>query len=116
MTKTIVITGANRGIGFAMAKNLKLRGDNVYALCRQSSPQLDALGVNIIENVDIATESGITQATSALSSIKIDLLINNAGILRSESLSKFDQYTITEQFNVNALASLAFTQATARSL
>lgn len=111
MSKTIVITGANRGIGFAMTKICQQRGDTVYALCRQSSPQLDALGVNIIENVDIATELGIAQAKSALTNTKIDLLINNAGILRDESLSQFNKDTITEQFNVNALAPLAFTQA-----
>ena len=111
MSQTIVITGANRGIGFAMAKKCHQRGDTVYALCRQSSPQLNNLGVIIIENVDIATDSGIAQATSALSNIKIDLLINNAGILRDESLSQFNKNTIIEQFNVNALAPLVFTQA-----
>ena len=111
MSQTIVITGANRGIGFAMAKRCHQRGDTVYGLCRQSSPQLDNLGVVIIENVDIATDAGIAQAISALSSTKIDLLINNAGILRDESLSQFNKNTIIEQFNVNALAPLAFTQA-----
>ena len=111
MPKTIVITGSNRGIGLAMTKICKQRGDIVYALCRRSSPQLDALGVNVIENVDIATDKGIAQAKSKLANSKIDLLINNAGILRDESLSNFNQDTITEQFNVNALAPLAFTQA-----
>ena len=111
MSQTIVITGANRGIGFAMAKRCHQRGDTVYALCRKSSPQLDNLGLVIIENVDIATDAGIAQAISALSSTKIDLLINNAGILRDESLSQFNKNTIIEQFNVNALAPLAFTQA-----
>jgi len=111
MSKTIVITGANRGIGFAMTKICQQRGDTVYALCRQSSPQLDALGVIVIENIDIATDAGISQAKSALTNTKVDLLINNAGILRDEGLSHFNKDTITEQFNVNALAPLAFTQA-----
>ncbi len=110
MSQIIVITGANRGIGFAMTKFFQQRGDSVYALCRQSSPQLEALGVNVIENVDIATESGVAQAKSALGCSKIDLLVNNAGILRDESLHQFNQDTITEQFTVNALAPLAFTQ------
>jgi len=110
MSQTIVITGANRGIGFAMTKFFQQRGDSVYALCRQSSPQLEALGVNVIEKVDIATESGVAQAKSALGCSKIDLLVNNAGILRDESLHQFNQDTITEQFTVNALAPLAFTQ------
>jgi len=111
MAKTIVITGANRGIGFAMAKICKQRGDCVYALCRQSSTQLEALNVNIIENIDIGQDEGIAQAVIALNNIHIDLLINNAGILRDESLHDFNKSTITEQFNVNALAPLALTQA-----
>jgi NAD(P)-dependent dehydrogenase (short-subunit alcohol dehydrogenase family) len=111
MTKTVVITGANRGIGFAMAKVCQQRGDTVYALCRQSSAQLNALKVKVIENIDIATESGISQAKLILSNTKIDLLINNAGILRDESLNQLNQDTIMEQFKVNALAPIVFTQA-----
>jgi NAD(P)-dependent dehydrogenase (short-subunit alcohol dehydrogenase family) len=111
MSNTIIITGANRGIGLAMAEICQQRGDTVYALCRQSSPQLNALGVNIIEGIDIATDAGIAHAQSALSDVSIDLLINNAGILRDESLSDFNKNTIMEQFNVNALAPIALTQA-----
>ena len=111
MSKIIVITGANRGIGFAMAKICSQRGDSVYALCRKSSPQLGALGVKVIENIDIATNAGIAKTQSVLANVTIDLLINNAGILRDESLNDFNQSTITEQFNVNALAPLALTQA-----
>ncbi|NQY49075.1 MAG: SDR family oxidoreductase [Colwellia sp.] len=109
--KTIVITGANRGIGYAMAKIFQQRGDSVYALCRQSSAQLDALGVNVVAQVDIATQAGIDTAVSALSGISIDLLINNAGILRDEQLSDLNQQTIIEQFNVNALAPLCLSHA-----
>ena len=109
--KTIVITGANRGIGYAMAKICQQRGDSVYALCRQSSAQLDALGVNVVAQVDIATQAGIDTAVSALSGISIDLLINNAGILRDEQLSDLNQETIIEQFNVNALAPLCLSHA-----
>ena len=111
MSKIIVITGANRGIGFAMATICSQRGDSVYALCRKSSPQLGALGVKVIENIDIATNAGIAKTQSVLANVTIDLLINNAGILRDESLNDFNHSTITEQFNVNALAPLALTQA-----
>lgn len=111
MSKTIVITGANRGIGLAMAKICQQRGDTVYALCRQSSPQLNELKVNVIENIDIATDTGIAQAQSILSNVEIDLLINNAGILRDENLSDFNKKTIIEQFTVNALAPIVLTQA-----
>ena len=94
-----------------MAKICQQRGDSVYALCRHSSAQLDALGVNVVAQVDIATQAGIDTAVSALSSINIDLLINNAGILRDEQLSDLNQETIIEQFNVNALAPLCLSHA-----
>ena len=94
-----------------MAKICQQRGDSVYALCRQSSAQLDALGVNVVAQVDIATQAGIDTAVSALSGISIDLLINNAGILRNEQLSDLNQQTIIEQFNVNALAPLCLSHA-----
>ena len=110
-TKTIVITGANRGIGYAMAKICQQRGDSVYALCRQSSPELDALNVSVVEQVDVSTQAGIDKAVSALNGITIDLLVNNAGILRNEQLSDLNKDTIIEQFNVNALAPLLFSHA-----
>jgi NAD(P)-dependent dehydrogenase (short-subunit alcohol dehydrogenase family) len=114
--KTIVITGANRGIGYAMASKSQKRGDTVYALCRQSSKDLDALGVNVVEQIDVATQAGINKAVSALSGIGIDLLINNAGILRNEQLSDLNQETIIEQFNVNAVAPLFLSHALLENL
>jgi NAD(P)-dependent dehydrogenase (short-subunit alcohol dehydrogenase family) len=87
----------------------------VYALCRQSSAELNLLSSNanahIIEQVDVSTQAGINHAVVALKGIQIDLLINNAGILRNENLQDLNAATITEQFNVNALAPLLMTHA-----
>ncbi|RHW77746.1 SDR family oxidoreductase [Colwellia sp. RSH04] len=116
MSKTLVITGANRGIGFAMAKLAHSQGHKVYALCRHSSAQLNALGVHVIENIDVATKDGINNATAALNNVSIDLLINNAGILRNESLQDLNTDTIKEQFEVNALAPLCLTHALLNNL
>jgi len=106
MNNNVVITGANRGIGLAMATIYKAQGDNVYALCRQTSAALDELGVTIISDVDIATDQGLDVMTNALSNIKLEVLICNAGILRDEQLSQLNISTIREQFEVNALAPL----------
>ncbi|MFT5635276.1 MAG: NAD(P)-dependent dehydrogenase (short-subunit alcohol dehydrogenase family) [Cognaticolwellia sp.] len=106
MSKNVVITGANRGIGLAMCMHFKAQGNNVFALCRQTSTELEALAVNIIEDIDVASDLGIASMVSALSSVDIDVLICNAGILRDESLTKLNLNTIREQFEVNALAPL----------
>ena len=109
--KSVVITGANRGIGLAMAELFKQQGNVVYALCRQSSKSLDALGVNVVENVDVSTEEGLFNMASALKDISIHVLVCNAGILRDESLSDINADTIREQFEVNALAPLRVVDA-----
>ncbi|KGJ95423.1 SDR family oxidoreductase [Colwellia psychrerythraea] len=108
---TIVITGANRGIGYAIARFCQQRGDTVYALCRKSSKDLDSLGINVIEDIEITKQDSINKVVSALNGINIDLLINNAGILRDEQLSHLNKDTIIEQFNVNALAPLCLSHA-----
>ena len=106
MSKNIVITGANRGIGLAMTKIFKEQGENVYALCRQSSNDLNDLNVHVITDIDVVTDGGIKNMNSALSGIGIDVLVCNAGILRDESLGDMNIDTIREQFEVNALAPL----------
>jgi len=102
--KTVVITGANRGIGLAMAEQFKDSGFLVIALCRQSSASLGQLGVRVIDNIDVATKDGLANMVKSLAGINIDILINNAGILRDESLGSLNGETIVEQFMVNALA------------
>lgn len=109
--QTIVITGTSRGIGLAMTKIFKQRGCKVFALCRQSSDALNALDVNVIEGIELSTPQGIIKAQSALAGITVDLLINNAGILRNEQLNTLHSHSILEQFTVNALAPLLLSEA-----
>ncbi|WP_448554845.1 SDR family oxidoreductase [Thalassotalea montiporae] len=111
MAKTIVITGANRGIGLAMASIFSERGDSVYAVCRQSSPALDALDVTVVEGVDVTDESGLATMAQALTGQVIDVLVCNAGILRDENLTNFNLDTMREQFEVNTLAPLRVVHA-----
>ncbi len=106
MNKTVVITGANRGIGLAMTKIFKLEGYNVYGICRNTSTELEQLGINVVNDVDVATSAGIANMKKALTGVSIDVLICNAGILRDESLSDLNLDTIREQFEVNAIAPL----------
>jgi len=115
MNKTVVITGANRGIGLSLSTQFQANGWQVYAVCRQSSEKLNALSinsdVNVIEGIDVANDSSIEQLTEQLDGIKIDLLINNAGILRDEVLGNIDYDSIQTQFNINTLAPLKISEA-----
>jgi len=108
---TVVITGANRGIGLAMVEQFKAKGFEIIALCRKTSPALEQLAVNVIEHIDVATPQGLANMADALRDTTIDILINNAGILRDESLGNINGDTIIEQFMVNALAPLQVVDA-----
>ncbi len=111
MTQKIAITGANRGIGLAFAKAYKSRGATVFALCRKSSPELDKLGVTVVPGIDVG-DSNLQQILGeALQNVPLDILINNAGILRSEKLGSIDYSTMTEQFIINAVGPLRITEA-----
>lgn len=109
--KTVVITGASRGIGLSFAKLYQAKGYRVYAVCRSASAELSALGVNVIEHIDVTKDEDIGKLASALCSVSIDLLINNAGILCDEQLGSIDKDSIRRQFETNALAPLAVTEA-----
>lgn len=108
---TYLVTGANRGIGYEYCKQLHSRGDEVIAVCRESSTELSGLGVRVETGVDVADKSAIAALTKSLSGKPIDVLVNNAGIYRQSNLGDLNVEGIREQFEVNAIAPLRLTQA-----
>ncbi|MDC0611395.1 SDR family oxidoreductase [Vibrio sp.] len=111
MSQIAVITGANRGIGLELTKHYVEMGWKVYAVCRQASPALEELDVMVINNIDVSDAESVAQLSKALAPYEIDLLINNAGILRDEQLGCLDYQSIEDQFVVNTLGPLRVTEA-----
>jgi len=109
--KTFLVTGSNRGIGLEYCRQLQTRGEQVIAVCRQPSPELEALGVRLETRVDITAGDSVTNLVERLDGVPIDGLIHNAGILESTSLDRLDLASMRRQFEVNALAPLRLTQA-----
>ena len=105
----VLITGANRGIGLEMCKQHAARGDEVLAVCRHSSAELEAAGVEVIEGVDVTAGDSISELVSAVRGRHIDRLVNNAGVLERDSLEELDFAAIERQFRVNALGPLRVT-------
>lgn len=106
---TILITGANRGIGLEMARQLAQRGDTVIAACRQSSLDLDALGVEVIEGLDVTSDESVSALADRLDGRRLDWLVNNAGILERTALDRLDWEAMERQFRVNSLGPLRVT-------
>jgi len=101
----IVITGANRGIGLSLCRQL-CQEHSVHALCRKASPQLQSLPLTIHEGVDVQEPETVPQELPS-----IDILINNAGILRRDGLTSLSVSDMKDQFVVNSLGPLLITQA-----
>tara|TARA_Y100001968_G_C19431098_1_gene757063 strand:+ start:1670 stop:2335 length:666 start_codon:yes stop_codon:yes gene_type:complete len=108
---TYLITGANRGIGLELVRQLKTRGDNVIATCRSTSSELNALSVRIETGIDVTSGDSVIKLRESLNDTKIDVLIQNAGIAELNSLSNLDPQSILRQFEVNALSPLCFAQS-----
>ena len=113
---TSLITGCNRGIGLELARQLHARGDKVIAVCRNASEELTALGVRIIDGIDVSDEATVQQLKQALGDESIDVLINNAGILRRDRFGSIDYDEMLEQYRVNTLGPLRVTEALAGNL
>jgi len=109
----IVITGANRGIGLALTRQYRDRGESLVAVCRQSSRELDALGVRVEAGVEVTDSESLTDLAGRLSDVDIDVLINNAGVMRPTDFNdienQLEAYRL--QFEVNSLAPLRVTRA-----
>ena len=108
---TILITGANRGIGLEMASQHEARGDEVIAVCRRSSPELDAMAVEVIDGVDVTSDESVSKLAASLNGRRIDRLVNNAGILARDGLDDLDFGVIERQFQVNSMGPLRVTAA-----
>ncbi|MEK9566188.1 MAG: SDR family oxidoreductase [Flavobacteriaceae bacterium] len=109
MSKTLVISGASRGIGFAMVQLATQQGHRVYALSRtiQSLTQTDLLHPLAL---DLSNEDEIVAFAAQLQAegVQIDALINNAGALENKPFSETTTALFESVYRVNVfgLASL----------
>lgn len=108
---TVLITGANRGIGLELSRQLSERGDEVIALCRSTSPELEALGVRTFTGVDVTDVAALERVSGELGDTRIDVLINNAGMFTNETFEGLEFDKIRENFEINALGALKTTFA-----
>jgi NAD(P)-dependent dehydrogenase (short-subunit alcohol dehydrogenase family) len=120
--KTALITGANRGIGLEVARQLGQRGFLVWLGARNekagkiASASLREAGMNVkFVVLDVSLKKSIDAARKIISTQnqRLDVLVNNAGILLDEYSPIVDvsEQTVHETFNINALGPLFVTQA-----
>ncbi|MFT5579221.1 MAG: NAD(P)-dependent dehydrogenase (short-subunit alcohol dehydrogenase family) [Paraglaciecola psychrophila] len=112
--QTVLISGANRGVGLALAEKFKQQGYHVIATARQpeKAVALKALGVQI-EQLDVVSADSVGQLAAKLKGQNIDVLINNAGISghSAPSFSQLDIEQLKQVLDVNGLGALRVAQA-----
>lgn len=113
---TILITGANRGIGLAFTEHYASEGWRVIATCRDpgSAPDLSAIAGDVsVHPMDVSDPGSIIALADALDGEKIDILINNAGTYgdRDQSFGNMDYEGWAHTFQVNTIGPMIVTEA-----
>jgi NAD(P)-dependent dehydrogenase (short-subunit alcohol dehydrogenase family) len=109
---TWVVTGANRGIGLEIVRQLAARGEEIFAACRSPSKELEGIGkgVKVVSGVDVTSPKAADAIRSALGDKNIDVLLHNAGILQPDGLAALDVESMKKQYEVNAIAPIQITR------
>ena len=126
MSKHCLVTGANRGLGLEFVRQLLSRGDRVVATCRHpgKATELNGLageypGRLHVLPLDVADPKTHARLASELTLVldesgKLDLLVNNAGVLHSgERFGRVDADTLVDTFRTNAMGPFLLAQALA---
>lgn len=113
---TILIAGATKGIGYAMAAQSHARGDTVITFNRSPAPSLAAIGVTTHDGVDLTNIPAVEAVAKKLADGSIDRVIVNAGVMISDSFESFDIEALRLQYEINALAPVSLIRAIAPAL
>ena len=111
--ETVLITGANRGLGLEFAKQYSAEGWTVIGTARrpEAADALNALDVRVLQ-LDVTDPDSVANLAAELNGEAIDLLINNAGILpRANSVSDLDIDSFELVLAVNTTGPVRVTQA-----
>jgi NAD(P)-dependent dehydrogenase (short-subunit alcohol dehydrogenase family) len=123
MTSTVLVTGADRGLGFALCANLLQRGWRIFAgQYMPDWPELTALAEQYpaqlcIVPLDVSSIASVNAAAETVSAFtdRIDLLISNAGVASPTSRRPIrepqDYDEMHRLYDVNALGGLRVVEA-----
>jgi NAD(P)-dependent dehydrogenase (short-subunit alcohol dehydrogenase family) len=100
----VLVTGGARGLGFGICKAFAEHGDDVIATCRRSTPELAALGVQIVEGIELASDKAVATLPDAIGERPLDAIVCNAALNNDSSrLDNICVDALMHSFDVNTL-------------
>jgi NAD(P)-dependent dehydrogenase (short-subunit alcohol dehydrogenase family) len=113
-----LVTGANRGIGLELTRQLLARGDHVLATARvpEAAGELNGLGpadgrLQVLR-CDVGSDSSVLDLAATIGEVAIDVVINNAGIMgEMASLEAMDLASALHTIDVNAFGPVRVSRA-----
>lgn len=120
LSKTLLVTGSNRGMGLEFVSQYAEKGWNVIATSRSPSDDNDLINLakanpNIqIEKMDVTNVSEILSLAEKYENQSIDLLINNAGMSGdrvNQAWGQIDQNEFEKLMSINAFGALKVSEA-----
>ncbi len=114
--RTVLITGANRGIGLELARQYHAAGWKVIGTAREPDAAKDLKSVGedvLVPALDVTDPESVRALSKWLEQRPIDLLVNNAGVGDGgeSSLAKIDAQKLAHVMQVNAIGPMLVTQA-----
>ena len=108
--ETMLVTGADRGIGQAICVELAKRGDHAIGACLGDGSELRQRGVEVLSGIDVTSDTAVSRLVSLLDGRRVDMLVHNAGLVVEAPLGHLDFAAMQKEYAVNALGPLRVTQ------
>ena len=119
-TRSLLVTGSNRGLGLEFVRQYAADGWKVYAACRAPGEAVELMGLAgdsggriEVVGLDVTDLASVRDAASRLGGVPLDLLINNAGVgsPRQQKLGSLDYAAWQRVLDTNTLGPMRVTEA-----